>query len=52
MPPENMNVVSDEIAIDIDDSNITKIIPMDDVILEIVWSDEHARLICIARTQI
>lgn len=26
-----------------------KIVPMDDVILEVVWSDVHRRLVCIAR---
>lgn len=38
-----------EVEIDISEDNTIKVVPMDDVMLEIVWSDEHRRLICIAR---
>ena len=38
-----------EIWVDKKQTDIIEIVPMDDIILEIVWSDEHRRLICIAR---
>lgn len=41
-----------EIWVDKEQTDIIKIIPMDDIILEIVWSDKHGRLICIAREKL
>ena len=37
-----------EVVVEASRYNI-KIIPMTDVILEVVWSKEHNRLICVAR---
>jgi len=49
MSLENVTRITEEIGIDTTISDTTKIVPMDDIILEIVWSDEHSRLICVAR---
>lgn len=38
-----------EIEIDINENNTIKVVPMDDIMLEIVWSYEHKRMVCIAK---
>lgn len=50
----NFNVLSDNHEVEIfvqEDSDSICIVPTDDLIMELRWSDKHGRVVCVVRVK-